>query len=69
MDAVDYLRQCVLDGRVSRDDLMHAFGSRSRLSEIMNKRRGLTTDQIRRLRFDIGLDADMLLKPVRIGQG
>lgn len=64
MDAIDYLRQCVVDGRISRDDLMHAFGRRSRLSEIMNKKRGLTVEQIRRLHFDIGLDASALLRPV-----
>lgn len=62
---MDYLRECVVDGRVSRDDLMHAFGgSRSRLSEIMSKQRGLSVKQIRRLHFDLGLDASALLQPI-----
>lgn len=64
MDAVDYVRQCVIDRRVSRDDLMAVFGGRSRLSEAMNKKRGLSIEQIRRLHFDLGLDASALLRPV-----
>lgn len=67
MDAVDYLRQCVVSGQLSRDELLSAFGgNRARLSEVMNKRRGLALDHIRRLRFDVGLDPDMLLRPVQI---
>jgi len=67
VDAVDYLRARVRDGTLSRDQLLAAFGgNRARLSEIMNKRRGLAVEHIRRLRFDVGLDADMLLRPVQI---
>ena len=67
MDAVDYLRARVMDGTLSRKQLLAAFGgSRARLSEIMAKRRGLAVEHIRRLRFDAGLDADMLLQPVQI---
>ncbi len=67
MDAVDYLRQLVIDGKLSRDELLSAFGgNRARLSEVMAKRRGLALDHIRRLRFETGLDADMLLRPVQI---
>ncbi len=62
MDAIDYLTQCVVEGRITRDDLMHAFGRRSRMSEIMNRKRGMTLDQIRRLHFDCGLDASALLQ-------
>ncbi|MEK9722353.1 MAG: hypothetical protein VW405_02560, partial [Rhodospirillaceae bacterium] len=43
--------------RISRDDLMYVFGRRSRLSEVMNKRRPLSVEQIRRAHFDLGLDA------------
>lgn len=65
MDAVDYLRACAIDGRVTRDQLLAVFGgSRARLSEVMNKKRGLSVDQIRRAHFDLGLDASALLRPV-----
>lgn len=60
-DAIDYITECVVAGRLTRDDLMHAFGRRSRMSEIMNRKRGLNLDQIRRLHFDLGLDASRLL--------
>lgn len=67
MDAVDYLRGLVVSGEISRCQLLAAFGgNRARLSEVMAKRRGLALDHIRRLRFDCGLDADMLLRPVQI---
>ena len=67
MDAVDYLRDRVISGDLSRAQLLAAFGgNRARLSEVMAKRRGLALEHIRRLRFDAGLDADMLLRPVEI---
>ena len=66
-DAVDYLRDLVARGELSRDILISAFdGSRARLSEAMNKKRGISLNQIRRLHFDHGLDATELLKPVKI---
>lgn len=65
LDAIDYVRQCVADGLIDRDELIEAFnGSRSRMSQAMLKRRGLSVEQIRRLHFDHGLDASALLVPV-----
>ena len=65
-DAVDYLQDCVMTGRITRDDLMEVVnGNRSRISEIMNKKRNLSLNQIRRLYFDHGLDPDMLLRPIK----
>lgn len=67
MDAVDYLRDLVVRGQLSRSQLLAAFdGNRARMSEVMAKRRGLALAHIRRLRFDAGLDADMLLRPVQV---
>lgn len=66
-DAVDYLRQQVLTGRLSRADLLDACGnSRARLSELMAKRRAPSIEQIRRLHFICGLDASALLRPVAV---
>jgi antitoxin component HigA of HigAB toxin-antitoxin module len=62
MDAIDYITQCVVAGLITRDDLMHAFGRRSRMSEIMNRKRKMTLEQVRRLHFDCGLDASILLR-------
>lgn len=65
MDAIDYVRTCVATGTISREELLAAFnGSRSRMSQSMLKRRGLSIAQIRRLHFDHGLDASHLLRPV-----
>lgn len=65
-DAVDYLQNCVVSGRIARGDLLHGFGgNRARMSEVMNKKRALSIEQIRRLHFDVGLDASALLRPIR----
>lgn len=65
MDAVDYVIEQCASGRVTREQLLDVFGgSRARMSEAMNKKRGLSVNQIRRLHFDLGLDASALLRPV-----
>ena len=62
MDAIDYLIKCFKTGKITRDEMLVAFGSRARMSETMNRKRGLSIRAIRRFHFIYGLDASMLLK-------
>jgi HTH-type transcriptional regulator/antitoxin HigA len=47
-------------------DLARLLGSRSRASEIMNRRRLLTMEQARKLNAEWRIPADVLLRPYRI---
>lgn len=47
-------------------DLADLFGSRSRASEVLNKRRALTVDMIYRLNKEWGIPAECLVKPYHL---
>lgn len=47
----------------SRHDLEPCLGSRARVSEILNRKRFLTLDMIRRLNQELGIPAEILIQP------
>lgn len=54
-----------LTGR-SQGDLAALFGSRSRASEVLNKKRALTVEMIHRLHKEWGISADFLVEPYHL---
>jgi HTH-type transcriptional regulator / antitoxin HigA len=46
---------------LTRKDLEPLIGSRARVSEILNRRRSLTLEMIRRLKSNLGISADSLI--------
>ena len=48
---------------LARRELEPYIGSRSRVSEILNRKRALTIDMIRKLHSGLGIPADPLIKP------
>lgn len=46
---------------LTRKDLEASIGSRSRVSEVLNRKRPLTLPMIRRLRDTLGISADVLV--------
>jgi HTH-type transcriptional regulator / antitoxin HigA len=48
---------------LTRHDLEPYLGSRARVAEILNRRRGLTIEMIRRLHQGLGLPAEILIQP------
>ena len=48
---------------LSRRDLELYIGSRARVSEILNRKRSLTIEMIRRLHSGLGIPADVLIQP------
>jgi HTH-type transcriptional regulator/antitoxin HigA len=46
---------------LTRKDLEPMIGSRARVSEVMNRKRGLTLPMIRRVRSGLGISADVLV--------
>lgn len=50
---------------LTRKDLEVIFGTRTRVAEILNRRRGLSINMIRQLHEKLGIPAEILLKPTR----
>ncbi len=50
---------------LSRKDLEPMIGTRARVAEVMNRRRSLSIDMIRRLHDQLGISADVLIRPTR----
>ena len=53
---------------LTRHDLEPYLGSRARVSEILNRRRPLTLEMIRKLHSGLGIPADVLIQPYRLVQ-
>jgi HTH-type transcriptional regulator / antitoxin HigA len=51
---------------LTRKDLEKILGSRTRVSEILNRRRGLSIEMIRKLHAKLGIPAEVLIGPTRL---
>src|ERR1700760_919563 len=50
---------------LSRKDLEPLIGTRARVAEAMNRRRSLPIEMIRRLHEQLGISAEVLIRPTR----
>ena len=46
---------------LSRSDLIKYLGSKERVSEVLNRKRGLSLQMIQRLHIGLGIPADLLI--------
>lgn len=53
---------------LSRRDLEALIGSRSRITEVLSRKRALSVAMIRRLHEKLGISADVLIQPTRKGK-
>jgi HTH-type transcriptional regulator/antitoxin HigA len=53
---------------LTRRDLEFYLGSRARVSEILNRKRPLSLEMIRRLHHGLGIPAEVLIQPYEIAQ-
>jgi HTH-type transcriptional regulator/antitoxin HigA len=51
---------------LTRKDLVAILGTRTRVAEVLNRRRGLSISMIRRLHEQLGISAEVLIRPSRI---
>jgi HTH-type transcriptional regulator/antitoxin HigA len=51
---------------LTRKDLEGIIGTRTRIAEILNRRRGLSITMIRRLHDKLGISAEVLIRPSRV---
>jgi HTH-type transcriptional regulator/antitoxin HigA len=66
VDPVELLRAHMETTGRSQADLAVLFGSRSRASEVLNRKRALTVDMIHRLSSEWHIPADCLVKPYHL---
>jgi HTH-type transcriptional regulator/antitoxin HigA len=50
---------------LTRRDLEEIIGTRTRIAEVLNRKRGLSIAMIRRLHERLGISADVLIRPSR----
>lgn len=62
-DPIDALRYHMESRGLTRRDLEPMIGSRARVAEVLNRRRALTIEMIRRLHAELGISADVLIRP------
>jgi HTH-type transcriptional regulator / antitoxin HigA len=65
-DPVEAINYWMESRGISRQDLAPLLGSRARVSEIFNHKRGLSLTMIRRLHDTLGIPAEALIRPSRL---
>jgi HTH-type transcriptional regulator/antitoxin HigA len=65
-DPVEAIKYAMDSRGLSRADLEPFIGSRARVAEVLNRKRPLTLNMIRRLHAGLGLPADVLVRPYPI---
>lgn len=60
-DPVEAIKIKIREEGLKRKDLIDYFGSASRVSEVLNRKRQLTLDMVRKLHKGLGISAETLL--------
>lgn len=67
-DPVEAIKFRMEQQGLTRKDLEPLIGTRTRVAEILNRRRSLSIEMIRRLHKVLGISADVLIRPSRRDQ-
>ena len=67
-DPIEAIRFRMEQQGLTRKDLERMLGTRTRVSEILNRRRGLSIAMIRRLHAELGISAEVLIRPTQGGK-
>ena len=65
-DPVEAIKYWMESRGITRQDLEPLMGSRARVSEIFNHKRGLTLTMIRNLHDKLGIPAEALIQPANL---
>jgi HTH-type transcriptional regulator/antitoxin HigA len=69
-DPVEVLEYYMESRGLDRSELIPYLGSKERVSEVLNRKRGLSLEMIRRLHAGLGIPADLIMgKPVSPARG
>ena len=64
-DPIDAIKFRMEQQGLTRKDLEGLLGSRTRVAEVLNRRRRLSINMIRRLHKHLGIPAEVLIRPSR----
>jgi len=64
-DPIETIESRMEQQGLSRKDLEPMIGTRTRVAEVLNRKRGLSISMIRRLHARLGISADVLIRPSR----
>ena len=64
-DAIEAIKSRMEQQGLDRKDLAEILGSRTRVAEVLNRRRGLSINMIRRLHEKLGISVEVLIRPIR----
>ncbi|CAN5747156.1 DNA-binding protein [soil metagenome] len=64
-DPIDAIRIRMAERGLSRRDLEGMLGSSGRVSEILNRKRSLTVEMMRRLHVELGIPAESFMRPMK----
>ncbi len=64
-DPIDAIMIRMAERGLSRRDLEGILGSSGRVSEILNRKRSLTVEMMRRLHVELGIPAESFLRPMK----
>src|SRR5204863_4345028 len=67
-DPVEAIKFRMEQQGLTRKDLEPLIGTRTRVAEVLNRRRGLSIEMIRRLHETLGISAEILIRPSRRDQ-
>jgi HTH-type transcriptional regulator/antitoxin HigA len=65
-DPIEAIKYFLEARSLATEDLEPYIGSRSKVEEVLNRRRALTIDMIRRLHAGLGISADILIRPYHL---
>ena len=68
-DPVEAIRFRMEQEGLTRKDLERVLGTRTRVSEILNRKRSLSIGMIRRLHAELGISAEVPIRPTRPDRG
>ena len=64
-DPIEAIRFRMVRQGLTRKDLERMLGTRTRVSEVLSRKRGLSFAMIRRLHAELGIPAEVLIRPTR----
>src|SRR5664279_5321971 len=64
-DPIEAIRFRMEQQGLTRRDLEEIIGTRTRIAEVLNRKRGLSVGMIRRLHERLGISAEVLIRPSR----
>ena len=64
-DPIEAIKFRIEQQGLSRKDLEKVLGTRTRVSEVLNRKRGLSINMIRALHEKLGISAEILIRAIR----